>query len=235
MSIYQTHIGATIVKCLVTTKINVEDTLYAATAVSLNIVDHLACVKNQLNESTAQGDYSANSKQCPQWEKENKILKLKCENNLSFPKARKQYEQFYTGQTYASAVKPGTCNKSTQTDNKSAQTDDSYTEYLKPQTTAKTQGTQEKHNSSPHPGKSNSSHPGPALKAATLEMMKKDEEKKRKEEKDKLKQQQKEERKQLYLKQQAQRKKEETQNAKQAEKYPFFCVCGKRWRGGHGR
>ena len=110
-----------------------------------------------------------------------KILKIKCENNLSFPVARKQYEQFYTGHTYASAVKPGTCNKSTQSDNKSTQTDDSFTEYLKQQTTEKTQGTKEKRNSSPQPGKSNSTHPGPALKAATLEMMKKDEEKKKKE------------------------------------------------------
>ena len=76
------------------------------------------------------GDHPANSKQCPQWEKEKKILKIKCENNLSFPDARKQYEQFYTGQTYASAVKPGTCNKSTQTENKTTQTDDSFTEYL---------------------------------------------------------------------------------------------------------
>ena len=111
-------------------------------------------------------DHAANSKKCPKWEKEKKILKIKCENNLSFPDARKQYEQFYTGQTYASAVKPGTCNKSTQTDNKSTQTDDSFTEYLK-QTTEKTQGTQEKRSSY---------YPGPALKAATLEMMKKDEE-----------------------------------------------------------
>ena len=77
--------------------------------------------------------YSANSKQCPQWEKEKKILKIKCENNLSFPVARKQYEQFYTGQTYASALKPGTCNKSTQTYNKCTQTDDSFTEYLNQQ------------------------------------------------------------------------------------------------------
>ena len=138
------------------------------------------------------GDHSANSKQCPQWEKEKKIIKIKCENNLSFPEARKQYKQFYTGQTYASAVKPGTCNKSTQTDNKSTLTDDSFTEYLKQQTTEKMQGTQEKRNSSPQSGKSNSSHPGPALKAATLEMMKKDEEKKRKEEKDKLKKKKKE-------------------------------------------
>ena len=47
------------------------------------------------------GDYPANSKQCPQLEKEKKILKIKYENNLSFPDARKQYKQFYTGQTYA--------------------------------------------------------------------------------------------------------------------------------------
>ena len=132
------------------------------------------------------GDHPANSKQCPQWEKEKKILKIKCENNLSFSDARKQYKQFYTGQTYASAVKPGTCNKSTQTDNKSTQTDNSFTEYLK-QTTEKTKGTHKKRNSSPHPGKSNSSHPGPALKAATLEMIEKDKDKKKKEEKDKLK------------------------------------------------
>ena len=54
MSIYQTHLDVTVVKCLVTTKINVVDTLYAATAVSMNIVDHLACVTNQPNVSTAQ-------------------------------------------------------------------------------------------------------------------------------------------------------------------------------------
>ena len=54
MSIYQTHFDVTVVVCLVTTKINVVDTLYATTAVSLNIVDHLACVTNQPNVSTAQ-------------------------------------------------------------------------------------------------------------------------------------------------------------------------------------
>ena len=134
------------------------------------------------------GDHPANSKQCPQWEKERQILKIKCEQNISFPEARKHYEHFNGPKTYASAVKPGTCNKSTQTDNKSTQTDDSFTEYLKQREIEKTQeGTQGKSNSSPRPGKSNSSHPGPALKAATLEMMKKDEEVKRKEERDKLK------------------------------------------------
>ena len=172
------------------------------------------------------GNHPANSKQCPQWEKEKKILKIKCENNLSFPDARKQYKQFYTGQTYASAVKPGTCNKSTQTDNKSTQTDDSFTEYLK-QTTEKTQGTKEKRNASPKPGKSNSSHSGPALKGATLEMIKKDEEKKKKEEKDKLKKQQKEERKQQWQKEKAQKEKEQTEKAKQAEKNPYSVFAEK--------
>ena len=172
------------------------------------------------------GDHPANSKQCPQWEKEKKIIKIKCENNLSFPDACKQYEQFYTGQTYASTVKPGTCNKTTQTENKTTQTDDSFTEYLK-QTTEKTQGTKEKRNASPKPGKSNSSHSGPALKRATLEMMQKDEEKKKKEEKDKLKKQQKEERKQQWQKEQAQKEKEQTEKAKQAEKNPYSVFAEK--------
>ena len=96
----------------------------------------------------------------PQWEKEKKILKIKCENNLSFPDARKQYEQFYTGQTYASAVKPGTCNKSTQTENKTTQTDDSFDEYLKKQEKSQSEktpketpkGKQDKNTSSPRPG-----------------------------------------------------------------------------------
>ena len=41
------------------------------------------------------GDHPANSKECPQWEKEKKILKIKCEQKISFPEACKQYEQFY--------------------------------------------------------------------------------------------------------------------------------------------
>ena len=155
-----------------------------------------------------------------------KILKIKCENKLSFPEARKKCEQFYTGQTYARAVKPGICNNSTQTDNKNTQSDDSFTEYLKQQATEKTQGTQEKSNSPPPPGKSNSSHPGPALKQITLDIMKKDEDKKKKEEKDKLKkQQQKEERRQQYHKEQAQKEKEAAQKAKQAEKNPFSVIA----------
>ena len=208
MSIYQTLFDVTIAKCLVTTKINVVDRLYAATAVSTNIVDHLACVTNQPNASTAQVIILQTQNNAHNGEKEKKILKIKCENNLPFPEARKQYEQFYTGQTYASTVKPGTCNKSTQTDNKSTQTDDCFTEYLKQQTTEKTQGTQEKRNSSPRPGKSNSSHPGPALKAATLEMMKQDEEKKRKEEKDKLKKKRKKRHRKIKKKLKKQKKSE---------------------------
>ena len=80
------------------------------------------------------GDHPANSKECPQWEKEKKILKIKYEQNISFPEARKQYEQFYQARTYASAVKPGTCNKTTQTENKSTQTDETITEYNKTDT-----------------------------------------------------------------------------------------------------
>ena len=30
-----------------------------------------------------------------------KILKIKCEQNISFPEARKQYKQFYQAMTYA--------------------------------------------------------------------------------------------------------------------------------------
>ena len=166
------------------------------------------------------GDHPANSKECPQWEKEKQILKIKCEQNISYQEARKQYEQFNGAKTYASAVKPGTCNKSTQTENNSTQTDDSFTKYLQQQATQKTKdGSQGKSNSSPHPGKSNSS-PGPALKAGTLEMIKKDEEKKRKEAKDKLKKQQKEERKQIFLKEKAQKDKEAEKTAK-SQKNPY--------------
>ena len=136
------------------------------------------------------GDLSANSKTCPQWEKKRKILKIKCENNLSFPEARKQFEQFNLVRTYASAVKPGTCNKSTQTEDKSTQTDDSITEYTKDISSAQTQATQKKKTQ----GKSTSSSlPGPSLKPATMEMIRKEEELKKKEEKEKLKKQQKDE------------------------------------------
>ena len=121
------------------------------------------------------GYHPDNSKERPQWEKEKKILKIKCEQNISFPEARKQYEQFYQARTYASAMKPGTCNKSTETDNKSTQTDDSFTEYLKQQT-------QEKQQEPPKENpkeKGNPSCPGQTLKPATLEMIRKEEEKRR--------------------------------------------------------
>ena len=59
------------------------------------------------------GDHPVNSKQRTAWEKEMKILKIKCEQNISFPEARKQYEQFYNTRTYASAVKHSTCSKFT--------------------------------------------------------------------------------------------------------------------------
>ena len=161
------------------------------------------------------GVYPANSKECPQWEKEKKILKIKCEQNISFPEARKQYQQFYQARTYASAVKPGTCNKSTETDNKSTQTNDSFTEYLKQQTQEKQQ---EPPKEKPK-DKGNPSRPGQTLKPATLEMIRKDEEKKKKEEKDKLKKQQKDERRQPYHKEKAQ--KEVAEKAILAQKNPF--------------
>ena len=129
------------------------------------------------------GAHSANSKECPQWEKEKKILKSKCEQNISFPEARKQYEQFYQTRTYASAVKPGTCNKSTETHNNSTQTDDSFTEYLK-QTQEKQKEPQK---GKPKEKSTSSSLSGPALKPATLEMIRKEGEKKKKEEKETLK------------------------------------------------
>ena len=173
-------------------------------------------------EHCASGQVTTLQTQCPQCEIEKQILKIKCEQNISFPEPRKQYEQLNGAKNYASAVKPCTCNKSIQTDNKSTQTDDSFTEYLKQQTTEKMQdGTQGKSKSSPHPGKSNSSHPGPALKQATLDMMKKDEEKKRKEEKNKLKKEQKEERRHIFLKEKAEKDKEEAEKAEKSQKNPY--------------
>ena len=163
------------------------------------------------------GDHPANSKECPQWEKEKKILKIKCEQNISFPEARKQYEQFFQARTYASAVKPGTCNKSTEADTKSTQIDDSFREYLKKQTEEKQQ---EPPKGKPQE-KGNPSRPGQTLKPATLEMIRKDEEKKKKEEKDKLKKQQKDERRQQYIKEKAQKEKEEAEKAILAQKNPF--------------
>ena len=114
-------------------------------------------------------------------------------------------------------MKPGTCNKSTETHNNSTQTDDSFTEYLKQQTQEKQQ---EPPKEKPKE-KSNPSRPGQTLKSATLEMMRKEEEKKKKEEKDKLKKQQKDERRQQYIKEKAQKEKEEAEKAILAQKNPF--------------
>ena len=165
------------------------------------------------------GDHPANSKQCPTWEKEKKIQKIKYEQNISFPEACTQYEQFYAVQTYASAVKPNTCNKQTQTKDKDTQTDDSFPEYLKQQTASvktskeKTNETKGKRTSFPRPG--------PALKPATLEMMKKEEERKKKEEKDRIKQQQKEERRQQYHKDKQEKELKEKEQAVKAQQNPY--------------
>ena len=80
------------------------------------------------------------------------------------------------------------------TEDKETQTDDAITNYEKQTQSEKTpketpKGKQEKITSSPRPG--------PALKPATLEMMK---EERKREEKDRITQQQKEERRQQYQK-----------------------------------
>ena len=54
MSIYKIHFDVIIVKYLVTTKTRNVDMLYAATVLKLNIVEHMAYVKNRPNVSTAQ-------------------------------------------------------------------------------------------------------------------------------------------------------------------------------------
>ena len=99
-------------------------------------------------------------------------------------------------------MKPGTCNKSTETDNKTTQTDDSFTEYLK-QTQEKQKEPQK---GKPKEKSTSSSLPGPALKPATLEMIRKGE-KKKKEEKEKLKKQEKDERRKQYHKEKEQKEK----------------------------
>ena len=97
---------------MATTKISVADKRYASTAVCLNIA-HLASVKDLPSVPTAQVIILLTQKIACNGGKREKSLK-KCENNLSFPEARKQFERFY---------------QSTETDNKTTQTDDRFTEY----------------------------------------------------------------------------------------------------------
>ena len=73
------------------------------------------------------GDHPSSSKVCPSWEKEKKIVKIKVEQNITFPEAHIQYE----AKSYASAVRPSTCNKTTQTEDKSTQTGESITNKTK--------------------------------------------------------------------------------------------------------
>ena len=56
-----------------------------AICVNCSMPEHCASGQCQRPAKCANcsGDHSANSKDCPQWEKERKILKIKCENNLS--------------------------------------------------------------------------------------------------------------------------------------------------------
>ena len=117
----------------------------------------------------------------------------------------------------STALKNSTFQMFPETDNKSTQTDDSFTQYLKQQTQEKQQEPSEEKPQE----KGNPSRPGQTLKPATLEMMRKEGEKKKKEEKDKLKKQQKDERQQQYHKEKAQKDKEEAEKAIQAQKNPF--------------
>ena len=174
-----------------------------AICVNCSMPEHCASGQCQRPAKCANcsGDHSANSKDCLQWEKERKILKIKCENNLSFPEARKQFEQFYQARTNACAVKPGTCNKSTVNDNKTTQTDDSFTEYLKQQAQEKQK---EPAKGKPQEKSTSSSLPGPALKPTTLEMIRKEGEKK---EKEKLKKQEKDEIRKHIIKKKNKKKK----------------------------
>ena len=194
-----------------------------AICVNCNMPEHCPVGQCQIPAKcvNCSGEHPANSKQCPAWEKEKKILKIKCEQNISLPEARKQYEQFYDTLSYASAVKPGTCNKSTQTDNKSTQIDDSFTEYLKQQEQSSSEKHPRKHLWGKQDNNTSSPRPGPALKPATLEMIEKEKERKKKEEKDRIKQQQKEERQQQYHKDKKIRELKEKEQAEKAHQNPY--------------
>ena len=69
----------------------------------------------------------------PNWEKEKKTVTKHYISRSSL-----QYELFYEVRSYASAVRPSTCNKATQTEDKTTQTDENITNSTK-QTEAKSQ------------------------------------------------------------------------------------------------
>ena len=174
MSIFQTLFDVTIVKCLVTTKINVVDTLYAATAVSLNIVDHLACVTNQPNVSTAQVITLQTQSNAHNWRKRRKFSKSNMKTIYHFLMLVSNTSNF-------TQVKPMQTRHLQQIyTNWQQKHTDRRQLYRILKTTNNRENVHKKKVTFPHPGKSNSSHPWPALKQATLDMMKKDEEKKRK-------------------------------------------------------
>ena len=108
------------------------------------------------------------------------------------------------------------CNNSTQTEHKRTPTDDSITEYTYQKASEKTQeqtnGTQGKSNSSPYSG--------PALKAATLEIMRKDENKKKRRERE-TENNRKKKLKQQYMKEQAQK---ENTKSRTSSKQSIFCL-----------
>ena len=71
-------------------KISVADKRYASTAVCLNIAN-LVSVKDLPSVPTAQVIILLTQRLPAIGEREREILKIKCENNLSFPEARKQF------------------------------------------------------------------------------------------------------------------------------------------------
>ena len=116
-----THFVVTDVKCLVTTTTSV-----GRQALCVNCCEPEHCPSGSRQGPAkcvnCSGDSPSSLKLFRSWEKEKKIVKIKVEQNITFPEA--QYELFYEAKSYASAERPSTCNKATQTEDKSNQMDE---------------------------------------------------------------------------------------------------------------
>ena len=183
------------------------DKLYVLTAVCLSITQ-LASVK-VLKCVNCSGDHPANSKQCTAWEKEKKILKIKCEQKILFPEARKQYEQFMIQEHMQVLLNQPLATNPHKKKKGGIITNYAKNHHQKKITQEKPKGKPEKSTSSPRPG--------PA-QPATLEMMKKEEERK---EKDRIKQQQKEEIRQQFAKEKQQNESKEKEQTEKAQQNPY--------------
>ena len=193
------------------------------------------------------GDHPANSKQCPTWEKE-KILKIKCEQNITFPEARKQFEQFNAVQTYASAVKVSKDakirNRYNQVPHLTQDTNGKVTnsqKTQKPSTCNKQTQTEDKDTQTDDSFdeylKKPKQHQKKQAKKKQMKNKEKvlhllvqgqhlsqqpwEEERKKKEEKDKLKKQQKEERRQQYHKDKQEKILKEKEHAEKSQQNLF--------------